>query len=300
MACRFAITLDSRDARFVPAAHAALDLVDGIEAQLTVFRDTSELVHLNRRAALAPVTCDRPLFSLLQRCADLSGATGGAFDITTTPLSRCWGFLRRAGRLPSADEIAAAMAVVGMRHVTLMPDTTSVAFARPGVELNLNAVGKGYALDRIAATLRDAGVRHALLSSGQSSVLAIGGRDRGWPIDLVSPRRNAPLARVWLRDAALGTSGAGEQFVIVDGRRYGHVLDPRTGWPAEGTLSATVTCDSAAEADALSTAFLVAGPELADRYCRTHADVLAVLTPDDESSTTYVIGRHDRAEVRDP
>jgi thiamine biosynthesis lipoprotein len=300
MACRFEITLDGRDARFVPAAHAALDLVDAIEAQLTVFRGTSELVHLNQHAATAPVPCDRALFALLQRCAELSAATDEAFDITTTPLSRCWGFLRRAGRLPSAEEIAAARAVVGMRHVALAPDTASVAFTRPGVELNLNAVGKGYALDRIAVTLRDAGVRHALLSAGQSSVLAIGGRDRGWPIDLVSSRRDTPLARVWLRDAALGTSGAGEQFVVVDGRRYGHVLDPRTGWPAEAVLSATVACDSAADADALSTAFLVAGPALADRFCRAHANVLALVTPDDDSSATFVIGNQRGAEVREP
>ena len=96
MACRFEITLDKRDARVVPAAHVALDLVDAIEAQLTVFRDTSELVHLNRSAATAPVPCDRSLFALLTRCAELSAATDGAFDITTTPLSRCWGFLLHA------------------------------------------------------------------------------------------------------------------------------------------------------------------------------------------------------------
>jgi thiamine biosynthesis lipoprotein len=300
MACRFEITLDSRDARFVPAAHAALELVAAIEAQLTVFRDSSALVHINRNAAAAPVPCEASLFALLQRCGEWSRATDGAFDITTTPLSRCWGFLRRSGRLPSDDEIATAQAVVGMRHVAFVPETGSVAFARPGVELNLNAVGKGYALDRIAVTLRAAGVRHALLSAGQSSVLAIGGRDRGWSIDLVSPRRETPLARVWLRDAALGTSGAGEQFVVVDGRRYGHVLDPRTGWPADGMLSATVACDSAADADALSTAFLVAGPALADRVCRAHASVLALVTPDDNSTTTFVTGRHGGAEVHEP
>ena len=186
-----------------------------------------------------------------------------------------------------------------MHNVALDPERTQVRFARPGVELNLGAVGKGYALDRIAATLRGAGVQHALLSAGRSSVVAIGGMGRGWPIDVVSPRREAPLARVWLRDAALGTSGAGEQFAIVDGRRYGHVLDPRTGWPADGMLSATVVCTSAADADALSTAFLVAGPALADRFFRTRANVLVLMTPDDDSAQTFVIGRHSGVEVHD-
>jgi thiamine biosynthesis lipoprotein len=108
------------------------------------------------------------------------------------------------------------------------------------------------------------------------------------------------MARVWLRDSALGTSGAGEQFVVVDGRRYGHVLDPRTGWPADGILSATVVCSSAADADALSTAFLVAGPALAERYCAHHHGVLALITPDDGSGRTFVIGQHPLAEVVEP
>jgi thiamine biosynthesis lipoprotein len=299
MACRFEITLDSRDARLLPAAQEALTLVDAIEEQLTVFRDTSALVRINRRAAAECVPCEASLFGLLTRCHALSAATDAAFDITTTPLSRCWGFLRRSGRLPAESEIAAARAIVGMHHVGLDRETTSIRFARAGVELNLGAIGKGYALDRIAVTLRRSGVRHALLSAGQSSLLAIGGSDRGWPIDIVSPRRSTPIARVWLRDAAVGTSGAGEQFVVVEGRRYGHVLDPRTGWPAEGVLSATVACSSAADADALSTAFLVAGPALANRYCREHPDVLALVTPDDGSTRTFVMGRYSGAEVED-
>ena len=299
MACCFEITLDSRDAALVPAAQEALNLVDAIEAQLTVFRDTSEIVDLNRRAAAGPVQCDRALFALLSRCASLTEATEGAFDITTTPLSRCWGFLRRSGRLPAAHEIAAARSRVGMRHVALDPASLTVQFAQSGVELNLGAVGKGYALDRLAVTLGRAGVRRALLSAGQSSLLAIGGPDRGWPIDIVSPRCESPIARVWLRDAALGTSGAGEQFVVVDGRRYGHVLDPRTGWPADAMLSATVACASAADADALSTAFLVAGPALAERYCRAHQDVAALVTPDEDPVRTFVIGSHSGAEVHE-
>jgi FAD:protein FMN transferase len=300
MACRFEITLDAGDARFVPAAQDALNRVDAIEAQLTVFRDTSDLVHINKHAAEQAVCCAESLFGLLARCQELSSLTDGAFDIATTALSRCWGFLRRCGRLPAESEIRAAREIVGMAHVLLDHQRTSVRFRKPGVELNLGAIGKGYALDCVATTLRAAGVQHGLLSAGRSSLLALGGRDRGWAIDVISPRRDRPLARVWLRDAALGTSGASEQFVVVDGRRYGHVLDPRTGWPCEGTLSATVVCPSAADADALSTAFLVGGPALAERYCDRHRGVLALITPDDDSARTFVIGRSAAAEVEDP
>ena len=109
-----------------------------------------------------------------------------------------------------------------------------------------------------------------------------------------------PLARLRLRDVALGTSGAGEQFVIADGTRYGHVIDPRTGWPASGVLSASVVTSSAADADALSTAFLVGGVELAERYCADHPGVLALVTPDDGSDVPLVIGKVEGVFVQTP
>lgn len=299
MACRFEITLAARDARLVSEARRALNRIDQIEAQLTVFRETSEVVDVNKRAAAEPVAVDDALFNLLARCDRLSRDTDGAFDITTTPLSRCWGFLRREGRVPTDAEIARALGHVGLRHVELDAHLSTVRFVRPGIELNLGAVGKGFALDEVGIMLRAAGVRHALLSAGRSSLLAVGGRHRGWEIDIVSPRRESRIARVWLKDAALGTSGAGEQFVLVDGQRYGHVLDPRTGRPAQGVLSASVICASAADADALSTAFFVAGPDLAQRYCAIHRGTLALITPDDGSGRTFVIGSCRGAEVAD-
>lgn len=300
MACSFEITLDHADARWVPAAQAALNDVEAIEAQLTVFRDTSAIADLNRRAADIEVVCDADLFALLSHCDELSRETGGAFDITSTPLSRCWGFLRREGRVPSDVEIDRARCIVGHHHVRFDPHTSSIRFDRTGVELNLGAVGKGYALDRVAELLRRRQVTRALLSAGRSSLLAIGGAGRGWPVDIVSPRRAQPIARVWLRDAALGTSGAGEQFAISDGRRFGHVLDPRSGRPAEGWLSASVIAARAGDADALSTAFLVGGHELAREYCDCHPGVMALLTPDDGSNDTFVIGQCGDVEIEEP
>jgi thiamine biosynthesis lipoprotein len=105
------------------------------------------------------------------------------------------------------------------------------------------------------------------------------------------------LARVRLRDCALGTSGAGEQFVIADGTRYGHVIDPRTGWPAQGVVSATVITSAAADADALSTAFLIRGIELARSYCDEHPDTLALLTLDDETERPQLFGTYPGALV---
>jgi thiamine biosynthesis lipoprotein len=293
MACRFEITLDVADAGCVPAATSALDEVDRLEDELSVFRDTSAIAAVNRRAAREPVAVPAHVIDLLGDCRQLHDETGGAFDITTTPLSRCWGFLRRDGRVPPPDAIDAARRLVDFAAVHLDREARSVRFTRPGIELNLGAVGKGYALDRAASALRRSGVVHALLSAGGSSLVAMGGRGSGWQVDLVSPLiAERAIARLWLRNAGLGTSGAGVQYVIADGHRYGHVIDPRTGRPARGIVSASVVASNAARADALSTAFLVGGIDLAQRYCAEHPNVLALLTPDDGSGRPVVIGSH--------
>jgi thiamine biosynthesis lipoprotein len=292
MACRFEVLLAGEDARFVPAAREALDEADRIEAALTVFRDTSDLVRVNRMASDRPVAVDAELLGLLTLCRELHDRTGRAFDVTSTPLSRCWGFLTREGRLPPPDAIETARALVGMQHVELDAERQTVRFSRPGIELNLGSIGKGYALGRMARLLQQRGVIDALLSAGGSSVLALGGPSEGWMIDLRSRRVTRPrLARLYLTNGAIGTSGAGEQYVDVDGTRYGHVLDPRTGWPASGLLSASVITGDAAVADALSTAFLVGGIELAERYCDAHPNTLAILTPDDGSEEPRVVGQ---------
>jgi thiamine biosynthesis lipoprotein len=284
MACRFEVTLSGEDGRFVPLARRALDEVERIEAALTLFRESSELVRVNRAAAASAVEVGKDLFAVLRLARALHAATEGAFDVTATPLSRCWGFLRREGRLPAAEEIERARACVGMQHVELDEERKRVRFTRAGVELNLGSIGKGYALDRMSRSLRRGGVRHALLSAGGSSVLAVGGRDGGFAVDLRSLQLDGrPLARVRLREGALATSGAGEQFFESQGKRYGHVLDPRSGWTASGTLSATVITSSAAAADALSTAFLIGGSDLARRYCAAHDGVLALVTPEGEA-----------------
>ena len=292
MACRFEVTLSGEDSASLEAARSALAEVDRVEDRLTMFRESSDLVELNRRAVREAVPLDVELMSLLETCRTLSVETEGAFDPTSTPLSRCWGFLKREGRLPAECEIEAARACVGIGGVELDVAAATVRFGREGTELNLGGVGKGYALDRVSRLLVESGVEHALVSAGGSSLRAIGGRDHGFRVDLCTPARETPLARLRLRGASLGTSGASLQYVELDGRRYGHVIDPRTGWPAHGVLSASVVADDATSADALSTAFLVGGEELARRYCESHPHVAVFLTPDTPDAATFLVGDH--------
>lgn len=291
MACRVEVKLPSSASNGIEAAREALDEADRLESLLTVFRDTSEVTFVNRHAAEAPVRVSPQLFELLRLSAVVHADTGGAFDVTSGPLSRVWGFVHRNGRVPDPIELDRALACVGMNTVALDEATRTVRFARCGIELNFGSIGKGFVLDHMAGVLRRRGIRHALLSAGSSSVVALGGRDGGWPIDL-RPRRTYRLAaRLRLHGGAIGTSGAGEQFFEAGGVRYGHVIDPRTGVPASGVVAATVVAGSGAVADAVSTALLVGGADLARRYCDAHRNTLAIVVTDNEKAPDSTLGR---------
>jgi FAD:protein FMN transferase len=308
MACQFEVRFPA-DAgeEALAAALRAMELLDPLERRLSFFRPDSELSRINLLAAERPVAVEPDLFALLQLAVELSAETGGAFDITSAPLWELWGFARRAGGIPAEPQIAEALERVGSRFVRLDPANRSVAFTRPGVRLNLGSLGKGFALDRLAEQLAEAGLRDFLLHGGQSSVLARGAapgdaaatqnQSPGWVVGVPDPR--APkrrIAEICLRDKALGTSSAQFQSFRHEGKRYGHVLDPRSGRPAEGVLSATAVAPSAVLADALSTAFYILGPEASWQYCRRHPEVgmLLVLPPTDQGKIeTITVGLGD-------
>ena len=271
--------------RAIAAAEDALDLIDQLEDQLTVFRDHSEVSRLNSQAASGPIHLEVHLYDLLERCAIWTRETEGAFDIATGALTKAWGFYHREGRVPLPRERNAAMARTGMKHVILNRAARSVKFRMPGLELNLGAVGKGFALDRAAELLRSRwGVRSALLHGGSSSVYAIGHppcEPRGWGVRLRHPNdEDHSLGTLWLRDCGLGTSAATFQYFDYNGRKLGHLLDPRTGWPVEGTSSATVVAPTAAEADAMSTAIFVLGLADAEKFLKPRPHLSAVMLVD--------------------
>lgn len=282
MACDFAVLLNEHDRTWLGAASDALETVHALEDQMTVYREHSELSQLNRRAALSPVQVEPALFELLQTACRIARETGGSFDPTSGPLVALWRQCRAAGRIPTGEEIAAALQVTGVEHVEFDAATSSVRYRKAGVELNLGGIGKGYALDRIGETLAQSGVSDWLVHGGHSSLLARGdhGGRGGWPVGIRNPLfPTERLATIVLRDCALSSSGSGVQSFRYEGRRYGHILDPRTGVCADELLSVTVLAPTAAEADALSTAFFVMGVENALRYCDNWTHIGALLIP---------------------
>jgi thiamine biosynthesis lipoprotein len=263
-------------------ASEALDLVHRLEQQLTAYRDDSELMQLNRAAASEATVVEPSLYRLLRRALDIAAKTDGAFDSTAGTLVKLWQRCRKDGRLPTETELITARERSGWRHAQWDDATETIRFDRDGVEFNLGAIGKGYAVDQIGEALSSGGVTDWLVHGGKSSVRALGrhaGHD-GWPIGLQNPLLpDRPLLTLLLKDAAISTSGTAVQWFRVGEKRYGHVLDPRMGWPVESMLSVSVIAPDAALADALSTAFFVLGVENALRCCDNFPEVGAVLSP---------------------
>jgi FAD:protein FMN transferase len=266
----------------VGIASEALDQVHGLEQQLTAYRDDSELMAINRAAAHEAVPVEASLYGLLRSSLEIAAKTDGAFDPAAGALVRLWQRCRKDGRVPTEDEVATARDRSGWRHIQMDDAAETIRFDREGLEFNLGAIGKGYAVDQIGEALSSRGVGDWLVHGGKSSARVSGrhaGHD-GWPIGLQNPLLpDRPLLTLLLKDAAISTSGTAVQWFRVGEKRYGHVLDPRTGWPVEAMLSVSVIAPDAALADALSTAFFVLGVENALRCCDNFREVGAILTP---------------------
>ena len=296
MACEFQVILNAHsDGSATDAAIEALDLVEALEAQMTWFREESELSRLNREAAQRETAVETRLFGLLCTAIDLWQETGGAFDITASPLWKQWGFFKREGRLPSDAELSGTLEHVGSQWLELNKDRRSLRYLHPKLEINLASIGKGYALDRCAEVL-DGTVEDYLIHGGQSSILANGSATSsptdqpGWMVTLRHPLHpTVILGEIRLLDEALGTSGSANQFFHFAGRRFGHILDPRTGWPPEATLSTTVLATTAAEADALATAFFVMSTEEREAYCDDNEHIRAIVILPGERSGSIAI-----------
>ncbi|MFN4033222.1 MAG: FAD:protein FMN transferase [Fimbriimonadales bacterium] len=249
-----------------------------LERQLSLYLPDSEVCYLNAHAHQRPVRVEPELFELLQTCKSLHALTQGVFDPTTTPLLRLWGFVDKQFRVPSPEAIEGALERVGMELVLLEPEGRWVYYALSGVELSFGAIGKGWAIARCVRILRELGVRRALVSAGGSTLYALGAPPDadGWTMRLPSGEA------IPLRDCALAVSGDAEQYFEVDGVRYGHIIDPRTGYPAPTRVPVAVVADDPTLCDALSTALYIE-PSLAS-IARTRCKSVSVSTAIDGCS----------------
>ena len=264
MACTWGLYVVGEDEKYArQAARAAFGEVDRIEQELSRFVEHSDVARINALPAGGTARVGIETLECLELAARVHEDTGGAFDVTVGVL------LNLPGPHKSADS---SEPPIGMHLLEINRPARSVSVRAEGLVVDLGGIGKGYALDRVLAVLREWGIDAALVHCGQSTACATGrpaGQD-GWEVALRSPAdQSATLGSVRLRDHALSGSGA---------RLHGrHIIDPRTGRPADGTIGAWALAPSAALADALSTAFMVLSPNEVADYCRRHPDVSGVV-----------------------
>jgi len=253
--------------------------IDRLDDLMSHYNPASEISSINRHASATAVPVTPELFNLLEHALQLSVDTEGAFDITVGPLMKEWGFFCGCGRLPDQPALARSLQQIGYRQIILDPAAHTVRFARTGMELDLGAIGKGYAVDRVVTLLRAAGVARALVSSGTSSIYALGAPpgEPGWTISVCDPLdRRMQACSLRLRNMSISISGSYEKSFQLDGAVYSHLLDPRTGSPVKNMLMTAVIAAANTTSDALSTALFVSGLELAQRYLQHHPNLAAL------------------------
>lgn len=250
------------------ALESAFEEAVRLDALLSNYRADSEWSKVNREAARGPVQVSEELFALLEKCQAYSKASEGAFDITVGPLMKIWGFYKQDGRIPHRAEIRQALARTGWRHIVLDPAARTVKFTKP-IEMDPGGIGKGYAVDRMIDVLKKQGIQRALISAGRSSIYGLGAppsEPRGWRILIPDPRdQRKTAAEVFLRNESMSTSGSSEKFFIAGGKVYSHIMDPRTGYPAQGILAVSVIAPKTIDSEAWTKPFFVLGRQWAAR-----------------------------------
>ncbi len=280
LGCLFEMTI--RGVEEGDARHA-LDLasaeIDAVEDALGGWRDDTALAALNRDGAKGPVAVPPLLFDSITRSIELTAATHGAFDVTVGPLVDAYGFRRGAPKLPNPADLERLRKSVGIEHLVLDRTHRTIAFDRGGVEIDLDGINKGIAVDRVMELLRGLGVIDATISAGGSTIGSIGPADSEPPREIAIEGPDGEIhARASLRNEVLSTSGNWRHNIVVDGHEYGSIFDPRDGRPVEGDIvSATAIAPRGDESEAFAKVGVVLGPEGAESLTRQRPDVRMVL-----------------------
>ena len=264
MGVAWTITVYARDqAAAARAIDAGFAEARRLERILSDYDPASELSRLSALAPTPePVPVGDELWDVLVRAEDVHRCTDGAFDVTVGPLTTLWRQSRRSGHLPRPDKLAAAREAVGPGALILDPASRAARLTRPGMRLDLGGIGMGYAADRVLRLLGEHGIAAAMVdASGDVVVSEAPPGTTGWRIRVAGMPDDGDAPPVVLANAAITTSGDARQFAEIDGRRYSHIVDPRTGIGVPGPAAVSVIADDATTADALATAASVAGPE---------------------------------------
>lgn len=280
MGSSFTISVVSASAR---EAETAIDLgvaeIDRIEQLISSWNPSSYTAEINRQAGKRPVVVPLELYELIQRAIAISRLCDGAFDISYASMDALWTFKGEEIQRPSKKIVAAAVANIGFDNVLLDEEKQTVFLKKEGMKIGFGAIGKGYAADRVKALLMKEGVVGGIVNaSGDMAVWGKQPNGQSWEVGIINPMNNQKVfAHFSLDNNAVVTSGDYERFLYLEGERYGHIIDPRTGYPSKGVISCTVFAPKAELADALATALYVMGVEKGIAFIDQIPNVSAIM-----------------------
>jgi len=256
--------------------------ISRIEKLISSWDPDSQTSMINRNAGIAPVKVDPELFQLIERALQISKITDGAFDISYAAMDRIWTFDGSLQQMPDEEIIRQSVAKVGYENIVLDRAEQTVFLKLPGMKIGFGAIGKGYSADRAKALLMETGVEAGMINaSGDLNCWGEKPDGTPWLVGITNPlNKNKVFAWFPIQNSAVVTSGDYEKFVVLNGQRYAHIIDPRTGYPSSGLASASIFAPSAELADALATSVFVMGIDAGMNLIDQLAGIECILVDD--------------------
>ena len=297
MASTYTLDIYGPDEKKLPLiAEAAFNEVDRIDQLMSIYKTGSAISIINRNASDQPVPVETELFKFFQTCLKYSNESNGAFDITIQPLMKLWGFYGGQRKIPQQKKLQNVLERIGYKKLILNPSFKTVYFQKKGMALDLGGIAKGYAVDRVVDLLKENQIERALINAGGSTLYALGAPpgQKAWSIkvrDPLLPHDSKQISvTVKLRNQCLSISGNYEQYVMVKGVKYSHIMDPREGRPVRGILSVAVVTSSGIRGDAMDNILFVKGVHKSKQFLKRHPDIRAYFfLPDSEKGWKMVV-----------
>ncbi|MEZ5008515.1 MAG: FAD:protein FMN transferase [Chitinophagales bacterium] len=243
------------------AVKSAYEEVERIEKLISSWDENSETSLINRNAGIRPVKVSEELFNLIDRSKKVSKLTNGVFDISFASIDKIWHFDGTMTEIPTAEAIANSVAKINYEHIILNYDSLSVFLKDEGMKIGFGGIGKGYTANRCKTIMLENGIMNGVVNAG-GDLITWGKQSNGedWTIGIADPsKKESALSYLNINDQSVVTSGNYERFIEIDGKKYCHIIDPRTGWPAESLNSVTIICSDAEIGDALATSVFILG-----------------------------------------
>lgn len=290
MGNRFEFTVIADNKAFGDLAiDQAIAEVKRIEDLLSTFKENSQTNQINDQAGVNPVKIDKEVMLLISRANKISAITDGAFDITYGSIDKSlWNFDLNMVSLPDKETALKSVDLINFRHVIINEQECTVMLKNKGMRIGFGGIGKGYAADKAKLVLQNLGIKSGIVNAA-GDLITWGEQLNGkaWTIGIADPdQRGRPFSSLNISNMAIATSGNYEKFVFIDGKRYSHTIDPKTGLPVSGIKSVSILCPSAELADALATPVVVMGVKVGLNLINQLHHVECVIIDDDDKLYT--------------